>query len=428
LNTSKILEYVKANSLIIGIVIFAFLLRVFALYEYGLNLTLNSDDVGYTKSARVLIETGMLTYHQVGEPTVHIMPGQSVLLAMVFLLFGIEEPGLYAARVVISLFGVISIIFVYAIGKYVFNKWTGLIAAFLLATSIPQVLTDNLLLTESPFMAGFYVMLFYSLKLGNEYKMKHFYGVILAYLFCLMFRPTIALFPLVLLIYLLIKKYPFKLMIKQFFIALGLLLLVLGPWWARNYIHYEEFIPLSGGTGNPLLLGTYQGEGYRYGDPYDEVLKRINEENPDINAYENMEIQKEAALDRLKHWWDESPTSLIKSFILDKTVKQWNTQFYWVEIFGFTEPFIQKTHKAFMIVALLFLLLTPLFYKKRLYEILFLVSILVYFTILNDLFFAYDRYNQPLMGILYIFVGCIITIMIKKILNKQNKIDKTAAS
>lgn len=417
----KLNKFVKANYIIIGIAVFAFLIRVFALYRYGLDLTLNSDDVGYTKSARVLLETGMLTYHQIGEPTVHIMPGLSILLASVFFLFGLEEIGLYAARVAMSIFGVISIIFVYAIGKYVFNKWTGIIAAFLLATSIPQILTDNLLLTESPFIAGFYILIYYSIKLANEFKMSQFYCVILSYLFCIMFRPTIALYPLVLLVYLILKKYPFKLALKQFIIALGLLLLVLGPWWVRNYNHYGEFIPLSGGTGNPMLLGTYQGEGYRYGDSYDDVIKKINEEHPNINAYENMEIQKNAAIDRIKMWWNESPKSLIKSFTIDKTIKQWNTQFYWVEILGLSEKIIQKSHKVIMLISLICLVLTPLLYRKKLYEFLLMFGVLLYFTILNNLFFAYDRYNQPLMAILYIFVGAVITYFIKKITKKETE-------
>lgn len=310
LSKSGFSQFIKANSGIIWVVIFAFLIRVFALYQYGLDLTLNSDDVGYTKSARILLETGMLTYHQAGEPTVHIMPGLSAILAGVFFFFGTEGIALYIARIVMTIFGVISIVFVYAIGKYIFNKWTGLIAAFLLATSVPQILTDNLLLTESPFMAGFYILVYYSIRLGNEHKMSQFYVVILSYLFCIMFRPTIALYPLLLLVFLLLKKYPLRLMFKQFFIALGLLLIVLGPWWIRNYIHYNEFIPLSGGTGNPLLLGTYQGDGYRYGEAYDDVLKGILEEHPNINAYENMELQKAAALERIKLWWNESPVSL----------------------------------------------------------------------------------------------------------------------
>lgn len=411
---NQLLQLVRKHYSIIIILLLALVLRLFALYEYGLNLTLNSDDVGYTKSARVLIQTGMLTYHQIGEPTVHIMPGQSFLLALVFLIFGFEEVGLYAARVVISLFGITSILFVYLIGKYVFNKCTGLIAAFLLAIFVPQILTDNLLLTESPFMAGMYVLLYCSLKLANERKWSYFFGVIFSYLFCLMFRPTIALYPLVLLIYLLLKKYPLKMMLKQFLIALVLLLIVLGPWWIRNYIHYHEFIPLSGGTGNPLLLGTYQGSGYRYGEPYDDVIKKINKEHPNISAYENMNLQKEAAIDRIKLWWKSDPKSFLRSYTIEKTIKQWNTSFYWKEIFGVKIELMQKIHKLTMVLATISMILSIFLYKRSLSENVLLFGILAYFTVLNNIFFAFDRYNQPLMSIWFLFIGSIISYFSQK--------------
>ncbi len=51
-------------------------------------------------------------------------------------------------------------------------------------------------------------------------------------------------------------------MVKQALISVLVLFVVLGPWWARNYIQFDKFIPLTAGAGNPLLLGTYQGEGY----------------------------------------------------------------------------------------------------------------------------------------------------------------------
>lgn len=413
------IEVLKSNKLIIGILALALFLRVLALYIYGLDLTLNSDDVGYTRSARVLLETGMLMYHQVGEPTVHIMPGQSVLLAGVFAIFGSDTIGLYAARIVITFFGLISILFVYLIAKYIFNKWTGIFAAFLLAIFVPQIVTDNLLLTESPYMAGFYIMVYFSLRLPYEKKMSHFYFVILAYLFCVMFRPTIALYPIVLLVYLLIKKYPYKLMIKQFLIALGILLLVLGPWWIRNYIHYHEFIPLSGGTGNPSLLGTYQGDGYRYGDSYDNVLKEIQDENPGINAYEYMEIQKEYAIERIKSWFDQNPLSFIKSYTIDKTIHQWISEFYWVEIFNFSNDLIQKIHKLIMLVGFISLIIVPFIFRKRFLMYAFLVALLAYFTLLNNAFFAFDRYNQPLMAIWFIFIGAVLSNLFHRIKKRR---------
>ena len=89
-------QFYKKNpqNLIWIILIIAFLLRVAALITYGLTLTLNSDDQAYIRSAVRFLETGMITYH-IDEmfPTVHIMPGQPLLLAFIFLIFGTGDIG-----------------------------------------------------------------------------------------------------------------------------------------------------------------------------------------------------------------------------------------------------------------------------------------------------------------------------------------------
>lgn len=412
--------FTKFNSkyLILIILFIALTLRLGALFTYGLTLSLNSDDAGYTQSAVIFLEKGMLTYHDVNTPTVHIMPGQTLLLALVFFFFGHGDIGIYAAKLLIILLGVINVYLLYLIGKYIGNLYIGLISSFMLAIFIPQVLTDNLLLTETPFLTCLLGMVYFSIRLANEHKMKYFFLLMLSYLLGLMFKATIALFPILLLFYLILKKYPFRLAVKQFFIALCLLLTVLGPWWIRNYIHYEEFIPLTGGSGNPLLLGTYQGFGYKYGESYDDVLKQIAEKKPS-NAYENLKLQEEAAKERIKNWWNEDKSSFIKSYVYLKSKVQWTSQFYWIEIFNFTKEFINSLQKYIVILAGIASLLIP-FMKKRWKEYTFLISLIIYNTLLNNIFFAYDRYNQPLMFILFLLISTGLVMVLTKLFKKRS--------
>jgi len=56
-------------------------------------------------------------------------------------------------------------------------------------------------------------------------------------------------------------KYGIKKLLKQGLIIACVLLCFIVPWSIRNYIHYDAFIPLTYGAGNPMLLGTYQGVG-----------------------------------------------------------------------------------------------------------------------------------------------------------------------
>lgn len=401
-------------SLIVGI---ALLLRFGALLTYGLSLSLNSDDAGYISSAVTFLETGMLTYHDPNHPTVHIMPGQTLLLSSIFFFFGHEDLGIYAVKTLFILLGALNVYLVYLIGKYIGSVKVGLIASFMLAIFIPQVLTDNLLLTETPFMACLLALVYFSIRLANEKRMSHFFLVMLFYIGAIMFKATIALYPFVLLVYLILKKYPLKLAVKQALIAIIILLVTLGPWWMRNYAHYDEFIPLTGGSGNPLLLGTYQGYGYNIGEPYDKVIEDIKATNPE-HAYERLSLQKEAAQERIENWWMDDKETFLKSYLQFKTETQWNSQFYWIEIFDVDKELIDQIQVWLMITSLVSLVIF-LMLKEGKREYFFLLLIVLYNTVLNNMFFAYDRYNQPLMFIIFLFIATLVVTTPKFIQSKS---------
>ena len=157
--------------------------------------------------------------------------------------------------------------------------------------------------------------------------------VLLFYFLSLYIRPTIALFPILLFLYLLLVKYPMRLMLKQLGVATIALLLVMSPWWIRNYVLFNEFIPLSGGAGNPLLLGTYQGKGFP-SETMDSILKKIDEETKGQNIYYNMKEQEKVAKERIKEWISTNPKDYLYSLFVLKPKIFWETQFYWIEIFN----------------------------------------------------------------------------------------------
>jgi 4-amino-4-deoxy-L-arabinose transferase-like glycosyltransferase len=397
----------KNEHMLIGAILtFAFVLRAIVLIYYGWDLSINSDDAGYVRSAKALLERGMLTYHVPNDtPTVHIMPGQPFLLASLFLVFGTGMAGIVAGKLLFILLGVANVYWVYLIGRHVGNLFIGLLSALLLAGFLPQILTDNLLLTETPFMFCLLAMIYFSIRLANEHKWRHFYLLMATYLGALFFKATIALFPILLLIYFIRKKYPFGLALKQFGVACILLLVVLGPWWVRNYHHYGEFIPLTGGAGDPLLMGTYQGDGAYLGDPYAETVNRIKREHPEVsNAYEKLKVEAEIAKGRMLLWWEKDKKSFLRTYLVTKPKLQWDGQFYRFEIYSVTKVFMDEIHNRIVGLALLSLIVV-LFMRKIGKEYEFLLGFIVYNTVLNSVYYAFDRYNQPLMFILFLMIS-----------------------
>lgn len=415
--TRRIASWFQPNRLIYWVLILALVLRFAALGRYGLSLNLHSDDGGYTESAIRFLQLGRITYQSPDIPTVHMMPGITFLLAAVFAVFGWANTGIYAAKILMILIGTVGILGIYLIGKRIWSVPTGLIAATLAAIYVPGVLTDNLLLTEPPFTTAFIYLIYFTLTLAYERKARHFYLVVVFYLLSVMFRPTVALFPVLILLYLLVKRYPFHLLWKQAAIALVVVCAILTPWWVRNFNYYHTFIPLDGGSGDPLLLGTYQGTGYPSELSYNQVLSKIYDARPHVNAFESSNLEKQAANQRMKQWWDSDKGSFLYSYVVKKPIILWQSPFYWLNIFHVRYATLRQI-QPFLVLLGMVGFLASLFKAARRPEILLLVGVLVYYTVLYSWYFAYSRYSEPLMP--FIFLGIGVGVFLLRSFRKPN--------
>lgn len=393
----------KKEYLIWWVLLAALIIRVTALAHYGLGLTLHSDDEGYVRSAMELLKSGMLTYHSPTEPTVHIMPGQPLLLAAVFLIFGKGTAGLYAAKILMILIGAAGIYGIYLIAKSFGGIKVALVVACLFAVSVPHILTDTLTLTETPFATSFIFLIYFSIRLAQKQNMSNLYWLMFFYIAALMFRPTVALYPLLLFVYLLLKKYPIRLMLKQAAVAAVILLVVLTPWWIRNYSHYHQFIPLTGGSGNPLLLGTYQGQGYPNNETAQQLMDRLHYSSTD--AFTINKVQQQAAKERIKTWWETDRKSFTLSYLYLKPKILWKDPFYWIEIFHVKTALLKPIHAVTVIAGIAGLLISLAVYSRHRKEILLILGSLIYFTILYSAYYVQDRYNEPLMPFLFLGIG-----------------------
>lgn len=428
----KIYKIIMNNWLIVIVMIISLVLHILAIKQLGFNYTLNSDDASYVKSGIVFLQTGEITMH--GVISAQIMPGMTFLIAFMALIFGTGTKLMISLKVLWMIMGISTICVVYKTIKLYTNKYiSALSCLFFLA--IDYVWMDNLILTETPFILLFALLIYHTLKLSQNTNRKDYILIIIYYIMAVFIRPNIGIFPIFLFIFLLLKKYDFKLLMKQCLIAGAILLLCLIPWAYRNYKVFGEFIPLTYGTGNPLLLGTYQGVGY----PLDEELnyvKNVDEKIPDkmkyylentnekeyMTKYYLLEYDGMRAKYRMHEWWNKDKISMLKSYLYYKPKELFNNYFYWDTILGI-KPMVLSTIRKLEILFFGLSSLLILLNKKRIKEWLFLILTYGSQIALYSYTFAFSRYAISMFFIRYIVIGIGIGILYDIVKNRRKHED-----
>lgn len=411
---NKIKSLFLDNWCILVVLIISLILHILALKELGFNYSLNSDDADYIKSGIVFLQTGKITMHDV--LSAQIMPGMTFLIAFMALIFGVGSKLIISLKILWLVMGLLTIYIVYKTIKLYSNQYIAAISClFFLAAD--YIWMDNLILTETPYILLFSLLIYHTLKLSMKANKKDFILIVIYYILAVFIRPTIGIFPIFLFVFLILKKYNFKLLIRQCIIAGIILLLCLIPWIYRNYKIFNHFIPLTYGTGNPLLLGTYQGSGYPTDEELDYV-KNVDEkmsaemkyylQNPNkkdyMTKYYSLEYDGLKAKYRMHEWWNKDKISMLKSYLIYKPLQNFDNYFYWDTIMGISGNQLNVVRKVEII---LFVISSILIFinKKRIKEWLFLILTYGSQIAIYSYTFAFSRYAISMFFIRYIIIG-----------------------
>lgn len=426
----KVKKIIKNNWPIIFVIGISLILHSLALNELGFKYSLKSDDLHYVYSGIEFAKTGHIIMHDV--LSAQIMPGLTFVIAFLSLIFGTGIKLWIALKILYMLMGLMTIVIVYKTLRLYTNKYIATIPCiFFLAADF--VWMDNLILTETPFILLFSLLVYFTLRLSINHSKKDYILIIVCYILALFIRPNIGIYPLFLFIFLLLKKYDLRLLIKQCLVAGIVLLLVLTPWTIRNYKVFGKFIPLTYGMGNPLLLGTYQGFNYPADDEVEyqkEVYEKAPEElryyleNQDekdyMTKYYSLEYDGLIAKYRMRKWWKNDKKAMLRSYLLYKPRILIDTAFYWKEILGIkisTLYIIRKVELILTAISILVIFIN----KKRIKEMLFLGMVYMSQIILYAYTFAFDRYGITLFFIRYLIIGIGIDVIYKMIKNRSKK-------
>jgi 4-amino-4-deoxy-L-arabinose transferase-like glycosyltransferase len=399
------------QSLFIILALF-FIINLGVVIKYGSGNFLGSiekmdnDDVKYIRSAWTLMDTGKFTYHKVDEPTVYIMPGLTFVLSFFMLIFG-KTNGVLAFRIFQVILQTLSIYLLFLIGRKLFNSKIAIVACVLNSLYVAEYFVSTIILTESIFKFLLLLLVYISIYAVEEKKTLYYILGGLVWGITCLFRPTIAAYPIVILIMWLVKKYSFKDMVKYTLITSAVFCVILSPWWIRNYKVYDRFIALTLSTGNPFLQGTYVN--------YDQTKDYTPYKSRDT-VIETNEVEIETGIYRLKTYARKEPLKYLYWYTIGKTIKLWNMPFYWVEVLGVSFVSAEVFHLLIIGTGLYGIIRA---FKKKDMDYLVAFLVIAYFNVMHLPYYTFSRYSYPVMPLVMLFSSYVIV-------NRYSKERKTA--
>lgn len=399
------------------IVAVLFAARLLAMDELNVTYSLFSDDMGYIRSGIYLAQTGVLTMHDT-YPSAQIMPALSTVIAVFYLIFGDGTVFWMALKLFWSVMGSLSGYFLYKSVRLFAPAWCAATAALMLLRA-DFLWTDNIILTETPFMLCFHILIYCTLQMGREPgKRRYAVGFLAAFLTAFLFRANIAWFVLFAGGYLLAVKYSWRKLLRQALALLMAVVCVLAPWTVRNYLRFHAFLPLGYGIGNPMLLGTYQGVGY----PSDEELdyetnvdavvreKYADYYGPDgavLPQYKRFVARQADSVKadyRKTVWRERDAQSYWYSYLILKPLSMMDSVFYWHALWGIPGRVLRGLQRMSMGVCALGFL-AVLREKKARKEMLFAAAVYFGYVWICCAAFAFDRYNMGLLPAQLVLFG-----------------------
>ena len=379
-----------------------------------------SDSPDYYESGLAFIRTGRIMYR--GCPTALIMPGISVLIGLLSLVFPDGPALLYAIRIVWILLGSLVPLLLYRSLRLFVPKWCALLGS--LVYLMPwHVQIDCFLLTEGPFCLFFALALYLMLKMGEDSRIRWAWFYALAIFGALMFRANVLIFTVFTLLYLVLcRRYAPRGLLRRALILALVLGVFIVPWTVRNYRLYHAFIPVTYGAGNPMYEGTLQGED----PPTEEEILALDDgfdpravlaekrpdllepdgtvRDPETKQYVDILLNRELGLYRLRVWWKLRPLGLLKSYLYVKPRTILNWVWYYIELAGISYAAAHRLRQlGFLFCALSFVLSLALKKHRRL--ILFLTFTYFANLLLLSTSYAIDRYAQMIMPYRYLIMG-----------------------
>ncbi|PQO40975.1 glycosyltransferase family 39 protein [Blastopirellula marina] len=370
------------------------------------------DSLGYEIHARHIAKGEDFAY---GTAYVTRTPGYCVMLAPFYWLA--DEPPTLALRMVGVFCGAAAIALAAWIARMLFDPLAAVIAALLVAFYPGAIAMSVFILSEAPFAPlmllnlGWMIVALRAENTSRRLTFAALSGVVFG--IAVLTRPSWLMFPFfaapIGLLFYEARKQQLAIYLTAAFTAV----VVMSPWWVRNYQVVGQFVPTTLQVGASLYDGISPiatgASDMRFVDDFEQQLQKIEAEAaeplPGTHESRRDAMMKQAAID----WARQNPGEVLRL----AAIKCWR---YWSPLMNNEAV----SGKMAWVVAAGYLpivvtgLLATFLYAKRIWIYFLLALPIFYFCLLHMIFVSSIRYRQPPMLALAILSAGLLAGWLRK--------------
>ena len=399
---------IKRKFLIIALISLAALIPRIAV-SLNVNGAAWPDSWAYVSIANSLVSGHGYSFESaVNKNAEYRAPLYPLFLSMVFKFTG---NNIFFVQLFQSLFGVITCLLVYGVGRRLFNDKTGLLAAILACVYPFLVYISSILVTEQLFVLFLLLSIYFLIRGRDDLRYVFILAAGISLGLGALTRPSVLAFVPFCGMYLFFRPVNNR---GRCLAAAALLflstLLTISPWTIRNYIKHGEFILISTAGGESFWLGNNDmakgndSAAQLAGLP-EEILSQLSESSSPKTAEE---VYWRAGID----WVEKHPKRFLELY-MEKLINFWRiTPDHITNIYR--QKWIRYGCAAILVPLYLFSIIGMLGNRYRYRDHMILYFALLSFPLGLSLFITSFRFRIPLDPVLLLFAASALLRILPK--------------
>lgn len=353
-------------------------------------------------------------------PSAYRPPVYTYLLALIYKIFGHSY---LAVKIFQAILGSFTCILTYIIAKKVFNRFTALMSSLLSAVYPAFLLYSNQILMEVTitFLVVLCVYLFIGAIEQQSVRSQLLFGASIG--LASLCKPVMLLFPVFAIIGILFIYSDRRTAFLHNGIMLSAFLIILTPWTIRNYIVFDELLPVvAKGMGSEIWQGKYLVDEEL--DDFDmEIRGRVYEMKDSLTVGLDL-IEAEKKLFRLGIEYIIDHPLEFTNTMGRKMVKLWKHPIGATRTLPKYSVMLAELFIFLYYIMLIFAIIGIYLSKKYLHLALPMIIIIIYFTLLHGFLHAINRYRVPVLPFIIIFSSFAFTALQPHVLKKLKNVFK----